>query len=189
MGPCISAIPVRIRINDNMTASELLSNVQDQYLAAIPFETVGLQTIVQECINWHSWEDLSTVINDLSEENFLDRLDETIPFDGSICTATVSQNPGKWTDIAVETRKEGNQMHARLYFSGKVFRTELVEDFVDMLVVNVRMLSSRGDSPIFKSAMRQVVSMTQFSLGPGASSRIELSRRPSRKHANEKSIV
>ncbi len=171
MGPCISTIPVRVRFKDNVVAWEVLSQVQKQYLAAIPYETVGLQTIVKRCTNWPSWEDLSTVVNDLSEENFLDQLDETIPFDAGICTATVRQNPGKWTDIAVETKKEANQMHARLYFSAKVFSTELIEELGDMLVENIIMLSSGGNRPIFRPAMKPLVSWTQFPLPPAASIR------------------
>ena len=123
MGPCINTIPVRVRFRDNVTASDILSQVQNQYLAAIPYKSVGLQTIVKRCTDWPSWEDLSTVVNDLSEENFLDQLDETISFDEGICTASVHPNPGKWTDIAVETKKEGNQVHARLYSNREVFPT------------------------------------------------------------------
>ena len=37
IGPYISTIPVRVRIEDGITATELLSKVQDHYLAAVPF--------------------------------------------------------------------------------------------------------------------------------------------------------
>jgi len=174
MGPCISTTPVRVRIEDKMTRTEILSLVQDQFLASAPFETVGLQTIVRECTNWPLWEDLSTVVNDLSEENFLDQLDETIPFDGGICTATVCQNPGKWTDIAVETKKAGDQMHARLYFSGRVFSKELIEDLGDVLVANIKMLSSGGEALDSRCATGPVLSRTQFPLPPAAGGRTVL---------------
>jgi amino acid adenylation domain-containing protein len=189
MGPCINTIPVRVRIEDNMARSEILSCVQDQYLAAVPFETVGLQTIVKKCTNWPSWEDLSTVVNDLSEENFLDQLDETIPFDEGICTATVRQNPGKWTDIAVETKKDGNQMHARLYFSGRVFSKGLIEDLGDLLVANIKMLSSGGEALVFKSVIGPVLSQTQFPLPPAAGGRTTLDQAPSGHWLSEAVIV
>jgi amino acid adenylation domain-containing protein len=188
MGPCINTIPVRICIEEKMTVAEILSKVQEQYLAAVPFETVGLQTIVQKCTNWRSWEDLSTVVNDLSEENFLDQLDETIPFDEGICTAAVRQNPGKWTDIAVETKREGNQMHARLYFSGKVFSTELIEEIGDMLVATVQLLSSGGDSFLSSPDLGPLCSLMQFPLRPAASEDVPR-RRALSEMSNESSIV
>jgi amino acid adenylation domain-containing protein len=189
MGPCINTIPVRVRIEDMMTRTEILSQVQDQYLASALFETVGLQTIVRKCTNWPLWEDLSTVVNDLSEENFLDQLDESIPFDGGICTATVCQNPGKWTDIAVETRKDGDQMHARLYFSGRVFSKELIEDLGDMLVANIKILSSGGEAPVSSSATGPVLSRTQFPLAPAADGRTALDHAPSGPWPQEAFIV
>lgn len=91
--------------------------------------------------DWPSWEDLSTVVNDLSEENFLDQLDERIPFGAGSCSASVHQNPGKWTDNAVETKKEGRRMHARLYFCEKVIPMELAEELGDLHVANVKTLS------------------------------------------------
>ncbi len=189
MGPCINTIPVRVRFDDNITASQILSQVQNQYLAAIPYESVGLQTIVKRCTDWPSWEDLSTVVNDLSEENFLDQLDETVSFDEGICTATVRQNTGKWTDIAVETKKEGNQMHARLYFSGEVFSTELIEGLGDLLVENIIMLSSGGNRPVFKPTVKPLVSRTQFPLPPAASVRIPPDLRLSTQWEDEALIV
>jgi amino acid adenylation domain-containing protein len=189
MGPCINTIPVRVLIEDNVTTSKFLSKVQDQYLAAIPFESVGLQTIVQKCTNWPSWEDLSTVVNDLSEENFLDQLDEKIPFNGGICSASVCQNPGKWTDIAVETKKEGDQMHARLYFCSEVFPTGLVEDLGNMLVANIKMLSSGPDRLVSRQKSGQVLSSTDLPLPPAGSSPVMLTSRPSKKSVSECVIV
>lgn len=150
MGPCINTIPVRFRFRDHVTASEILSQVQNQYLAVIRYESVGLQTKVERCTDWPSWENLSTVVNDLSEEDFLDQLDETILFDEGICTASVHQNPGKWTDIAVKTKKEGNQVHARLYFNREDFSTELIEQLGNLLVENIIMLSVGGNRRVFR---------------------------------------
>jgi amino acid adenylation domain-containing protein len=190
MGPCISTIPVCVRIKNSMTALEILSSVQDQYLAAIPFETVGLQTIVQNCTNWPSWEDLSTVVNDLSEENFLDQLDETVSFDDSVCVATVCQNPGKWTDIAVETKREGPQAQVRLYFNGKVFSTDLVEELGDMLVANIMMLSSGGDSVDIKPAARgPISSLAKFPLAPASPGRVRVNLWPITRRSRESSVV
>ena len=81
-----------------------------------------------------------------SEENFIDQLGETVEFgNGHICNAKVSQKPGKWVDIAVQTKKNGNTVHARLQFTSEVVAREVVEELDDMLVANIKMLCSSGE--------------------------------------------
>jgi amino acid adenylation domain-containing protein len=145
LGPCIATIPLRVQIQPGTTTARFLSQVQDRYLSALPHETVGLQTIASQCTDWPRWEDLSSVVNDLSEENFLDALGETVAFTSTTqCHATVSARPGKWVDVAVQTKRVGGEVHARLQFAEEVLPRGVVEELAEMLTKNIRMLCEDG---------------------------------------------
>lgn len=70
-GACIDNIPVRVRLNPNMTRLELLQQVQGQYFEAVSFENFQYKRIVQECTDWRPWERLSTLVEyeNLGEES------------------------------------------------------------------------------------------------------------------------
>ena len=61
-GACINNIPVRVRLEPDMTRLELLKAVQTQYFQAIRFENFQLKRIVAECTEWKPWERLSTLV-------------------------------------------------------------------------------------------------------------------------------
>lgn len=70
-GACIDNIPVRVRLNPNMSRLELLQQVQGQYFEAVSFENFQYKRIVQECTDWRPWERLSTLVEyeNLGEES------------------------------------------------------------------------------------------------------------------------
>ncbi|GJC96129.1 non-ribosomal peptide synthetase [Colletotrichum higginsianum] len=62
VGPCSNAVPVRVSLDDNDAAAaaaaaspgsrNLLRRVQQQYLDSLPFETLGLDDIRDNCTDW-----------------------------------------------------------------------------------------------------------------------------------------
>lgn len=53
LGPCLNIIPIRVQLEDRITTVlDLLHNIHNQQLAAIPFETTGFDRIVKECTDW-----------------------------------------------------------------------------------------------------------------------------------------
>ena len=52
VGPCTNAVPVRVNVDGQRDPREILHNVQDQYLNSIPFETLGLDDIKENCTDW-----------------------------------------------------------------------------------------------------------------------------------------
>ena len=52
VGPCTNMVPTRIRTNDDVKPRELLYKIQDQYLNSLPFETLGLDDIRDNCTDW-----------------------------------------------------------------------------------------------------------------------------------------
>ncbi|KAI0544323.1 hypothetical protein F4679DRAFT_565477 [Xylaria curta] len=52
VGPCANQIPTRVRIDSGINPRELLTEVQDQYVNSIPFETLGFDEIRDNCTSW-----------------------------------------------------------------------------------------------------------------------------------------
>jgi glutamate decarboxylase len=64
VGACINVIPVRVRLSshDNTWGADTLAQVKEQYALALPFETVGYRTIIEDCTSWPKWTRFSTIV-------------------------------------------------------------------------------------------------------------------------------
>jgi hypothetical protein len=51
-GPCWQYIPVRVRLQHDMTFAQVLQLVQNQHIASNRFENMGLEEIRKECTDW-----------------------------------------------------------------------------------------------------------------------------------------
>lgn len=85
MGPCYQYMPVRVKFEDNWTATQLLDHVRSQYLEGSQRATVGFQELQKEC----SWSEESTFfgsfVNHLDKEFF-----DEVPFAGTKCRVDYS---------------------------------------------------------------------------------------------------
>lgn len=52
VGPCTNTVPVRLRIDEEKSPLTLLREIQSQYLDCLPFETLGLDDIRENCTDW-----------------------------------------------------------------------------------------------------------------------------------------
>jgi hypothetical protein len=52
VGPCTGAVPTRVSLDAATGPIELLRKVQEQYVSGIPYETVGLGEIRENCTDW-----------------------------------------------------------------------------------------------------------------------------------------
>ena len=64
VGPCWQYSPVRVRFEDNWTAADLLSHVQDQHVASAAHECMGIREIAETCADWPAGVDwFDTVVH------------------------------------------------------------------------------------------------------------------------------
>lgn len=69
-GPCINLVPVRAQMGErNASASELLRQLKDQYVATLPYETTGFQAIIEQCTSWPKWTRFSSIVQHQNLEN------------------------------------------------------------------------------------------------------------------------
>ncbi|PVH81870.1 nonribosomal peptide synthase [Cadophora sp. DSE1049] len=61
IGPCVNLIPVRVTFQNGWTVLDLLRSIQDQQVAAMPYESLGFREIIKNCSSWPDWTNFSTV--------------------------------------------------------------------------------------------------------------------------------
>ena len=52
VGPCVSVVPVYVRLNADESQKVLTQKIRDQYLKCLPFETLGFDQIKENCTDW-----------------------------------------------------------------------------------------------------------------------------------------
>ncbi|GAB1318076.1 hypothetical protein MFIFM68171_08286 [Madurella fahalii] len=153
LGPCLNFIPVRVRLQGGegshraRTISDILRQVHDQHLMSIPFETLGMDAIVERCTDWPLWTHFSTVV----QYQNLDGVEETLrdfQFGDARCSMTVSERQDEALDLLVlaTPKHDGARTEITLYFNDDGQEGGLSRDFVeyllDCLLASLAMLSS-----------------------------------------------
>ncbi|KAI0103211.1 hypothetical protein GGR51DRAFT_257654 [Nemania sp. FL0031] len=113
LGPCLNIIPVRVKLenSERPITSDILDQIHDQQVAGIPFETFGMDKIVEQCTDWPLWSHFSTVVQ---YQNLLDGANEAIngssfTFGDLNCHLTAFEGQYNGADIVVlATPQNGN---------------------------------------------------------------------------------
>jgi len=98
-GPCLNIVPVRIRLGEKKVDS-LLREVQDQTIASIPYETMGLRHVVDRCTSWPKWTRFSSVVQ---HQNLDEAIDGDTVFGATKCRIGCHLPPNDAADIWVWT--------------------------------------------------------------------------------------
>ncbi|KAF2742358.1 nonribosomal peptide synthase-like protein [Sporormia fimetaria CBS 119925] len=62
IGPCLNMVPVRVVYRPEWTVLDLLSYIQDQQIANMPYESLGFREITRNCTDWPDWTNFSSVL-------------------------------------------------------------------------------------------------------------------------------
>ena len=163
LGPCLNLIPVRVQLQTPGTphgarsVSELLQLVHDQQLAALPYETFGMDKMVEHTTNWPSWTRFSSVVQYQNLDGREEAL-EDFAFGEARCRLTAFQGQFDPADIVVlATPKKGSDdIDIALQFArqeGSLSR-DFMAHILARLVASIEKLSS-SPSP----GEQQLVSM------------------------------
>lgn len=148
LGPCLNLIPVRVRLGTDTpkgarTVAEILRQVYDQQIAAIPFETFGLEKIVERCTDWPLWTRFSTVVQHQNLDGVEDALQQFRFGDGRARFAAF-QGEQDAVDILVlsHPNTDNSRIEVTLNFSEKALAPDFVADLLDRLLANINLLTA-----------------------------------------------
>jgi hypothetical protein len=146
VGPCYQYVPIRVAFGTDWTARSLLQHVQEQYVGNLPFESLGLKEIIENCTDWPSGTDFDSLVH----HQDIDFFDE-MPFGDTTCGVDLSNPHGEgaldqWKIISFP---KGGQM-----FLG-IESSESLQDFANSrlheLADVVELLIGQPDRKLFEA--------------------------------------
>jgi aryl carrier-like protein len=135
IGPCVNLIPVRVNIQEGWTVLELLHSVQDQQVAAMPYESLGFREIIKHCTAWPDWANFSTVCQHQNIQR-----QEQIQIGGNDYTLGAVGSQEDFADLTVlSTPQHDDQIEISLIFTStsgitRSFAEEIFEALVETSV-------------------------------------------------------
>lgn len=179
-GACIENIPVRVRFRPGMMVMELLKQVQEQYFAAVSFESFGFKRIVEQCTDWRPWERLSSLVE---YENLGEEI-ETFPFEKSTVRMNEIRPPADRHDITIFSMPLGSQTFLALDFCTQVIPQSLAQHLLDRLCFHLQNFSADVQASLVISPQMGNNSIPRFPLDGDCMANRESSRRQTARLVN-----
>jgi hypothetical protein len=147
VGPCLNTVPVRVVYRPEWTVRDLLSYIQDQQIANMPYESLGFREITRHCTDWPDWTNFSSVLqhdqNITSEKPTL-RLGDV---EFSLGAAGTQQD---FADFSVNsTSRGGTSLDIALtYAPNSTITAEYADIVFEMLCGNIVSFSEDPHAPL-----------------------------------------
>ncbi|KNG89441.1 nonribosomal peptide synthase [Aspergillus nomiae NRRL 13137] len=146
VGPCLNVVPVRAQFQDRWTVMDLLRTIQNQQVANMPFESLGLRPIVEQCTDWPRWMRFSSVIQH-----------QNIEPDRAMMMGDGSYEPGfigselDLMDVSILSTPAGDHVDIDLITATSVMSAIQAEDLLDQLCLTIRFFSSSPSTTFLPS--------------------------------------
>lgn len=139
LGAFLNCIPVRVRLTPT-SAQQLVQDVHQQHVAALPFNTVGLQQLIEfKCVKWPADVRFSSVVQyqnlPLSRTGGFHAVDSR-PLAGT--ALEFMGTAGSYSDLWVTASPGGESTEVEMVFDEAVVPAELVEKLLEALCTVVR---------------------------------------------------
>lgn len=172
LGPCINMVPVRVRV-DGSDLQDTLRQVYDQQLACIPYETFGLDQIVERCTDWPLWTRFSSIVQHQNLDGVEELMvsDAGFRFGDAACKFGAVQGEPDMFDVLVMTSPlpddnkavisgpgrqhphDENRISIKFLFNDKVLMPDLIVHLMDRFIANIDLLTTgKHDQPTEKPA-------------------------------------
>jgi aryl carrier-like protein len=175
IGPCVNLIPVRVDFRKGWTVLDLLHSIQDQQVAAMPYESLGFREIIKHCTPWPNWTNFSTVCQHQNIQR-----QTQIKLGGNEYTLGAIGSQEDFADLTVlSTPQSGDEIEISLIFTSNSgittsFAEAMFESLCQASVEFPNDLQAPLPSPTELSVMRRRTLDEVFtSPRPTLSSRIE----------------
>jgi amino acid adenylation domain-containing protein len=140
VGPCLNVIPVRVAAQPSWTNLDLLRHVQDQHLASLTHETLGMHRIIHECTDWPKWMRFSSI---LQHTNIGNIFGEDVPHGSEESEFTAYSPPHDVADVWIWSAPVGkNRFSIDFTFSDGIVPDNVAERMLDMLYQNIEEISN-----------------------------------------------
>ncbi|CAA9959606.1 hypothetical protein P3342_004871 [Pyrenophora teres f. teres] len=144
MGPCVNSVPVRVQPSSDITATELLHSVQNQYVSLGESDSMGLDDIVQHCTDWPAKSEFDSIVKHQNIEE-----QPEIQFAGQITKLYWFENPYVVPhQLQVLSHPRGNNLTITIYGSTGILTDQCAEKLLTMLCNTITQFSSNLNTPL-----------------------------------------
>lgn len=145
-GPCVNIVPARIIFQEDWSARDLISAVNAQQVASIPFETMGSRDIIRNCTSWLKWAFFSSVVIHQNYEGHSTE-ESTVDFD----SADLSTGDIDNVEVYITSTPGADCTQIDLSFTGNVISHdlahELASDLTDTIIQFYKTMDAKLAAP------------------------------------------
>ena len=150
VGDCNNPALTRVQLARHKTVLDLLKDIQEQYLAMIPYETMGIRQVVEKCTDWPRWTRYCTGVN---HQNYEDAGLDAFRMGEAECRVSYKDSEADRRDIQVYSwpPKDG-RMRIDMAFCNHAIRSEVVETILGRLTSTMQHIASQPQAPLVLSS-------------------------------------
>jgi amino acid adenylation domain-containing protein len=137
-GPCVNFLPVRARLDQGITVASLVTQIQDQSTAGLPYHHLGFRSIIRDCTAWPCWTRFSSA---LAYQNH-GALKPSIRIGDANCALLGHGKLGDSADISVIATPGSEDLEIELNYSSHTFPSEQIRWISRSLVTIVEGMPS-----------------------------------------------
>lgn len=145
VGPCINIVPVRAQLQAAQTCHELLSSIHQQHLSLGEADSLGLESIIENCTNWPAGASFDSI---LQHQN----LDENPQFDlpGNITRLDWYKHPNQVLPpvLYVISYPIGRHVRMRIMTNANLMTTKVARDMLNSLCSTIVALLVDSHEPL-----------------------------------------
>ena len=147
VGDCHNSVLVRARLDRAPTVLSLLEQIQDQLVAAIPYESIGYRQVIEKCTEWPRWTRFSTSVN---HQNYTDAGQQAFSLGQAECRVSYKDLESDRRDIQIYSYPPTNDglIKLEMKYSEKVLAKDTVRRILQRFGETLQRLSSDVNAPL-----------------------------------------
>lgn len=138
---------MRARLDRAPTVLSLLEQIQDQLVAAVPYESIGFRQVIEKCTEWPRWTRFSTSVN---HQNYTDAGQHTFPLGQAECYVSYKDLESDRRDIQIYSYPPTNDglIKLEMKYSEKALARDTVRRILQRFGETLQRLSYNVDAPL-----------------------------------------
>ncbi|OKL58374.1 hypothetical protein UA08_06365 [Talaromyces atroroseus] len=144
VGPCMNLIPIRVKLDPQLSISEIMLQVQNKHLDISAYELLGFQNIIEKCTTWPNWTRMSSI---LQHTNF------NVGMDDMDLWGNIEMHLGNFTpdhdvsDIWIWTGPAGEEFYVDFTYSSRSISESIAQSMCDLLCETLTKISEHPHEP------------------------------------------
>ena len=147
VGDCHNSVLVRARLDSTPTVLSLLEQIQDQLVAAIPYESIGYRQVIEKCTKWPRWTRFSTSVN---HQNYTDAGQQTFSLGQAECRVSYKDLESDRRDIQIYSYPptDDGLIKLEMKYSEKALAQDTVRRILQRFGETLQRLSEDVNAPL-----------------------------------------